>query len=55
MPIDDLAAIFGTASDAFSQLRLVDDDAVRLFGLFLTVFVRGLRALTDDEDAEHSE
>ena len=55
VPIDDLAAIFGTASDAFSQLRLVDDDAVRLFGLFLTVFVRGLRALTDDEDAGRTE
>ncbi len=49
IPVDDLAAIFGIASDGFSQARLIDDDAARLFEAFLAIFVRGLQAMLDDK------
>jgi AcrR family transcriptional regulator len=49
LPVVDLASIFGITSDAFSQAALVDKDAPRLYEQFLAVFVRGLRALTDED------
>jgi len=52
IPAEDVAGIFGIASDGFSQARLIDDDATRLFELFLGIFIRGLQAMTDDLVAE---
>ncbi|HEY3833208.1 MAG TPA: TetR family transcriptional regulator [Acidimicrobiia bacterium] len=49
--IEDLAGIFGIASDGFSQARLIDDDAARLFELFLSIFIRGLQAMIDEQTA----
>jgi AcrR family transcriptional regulator len=46
--VDDLASIFGIASDGFSQARLVDDDAARVFEIFLGILIRGLQAMNDD-------
>ena len=43
--VDDLAAIFGIASDGFSQPRLVDDDTPRVFEIFLNILIRGLQAI----------
>jgi AcrR family transcriptional regulator len=52
IPAEDIAGIFGIASDGFSQARLIDDDATRLFELFLGIFIRGLQAMTDEQTAE---
>jgi AcrR family transcriptional regulator len=50
IPVEDLAGIFGIASDGFSQARLIDDDATRLFELFLGILIRGLQAMLDDQE-----
>jgi AcrR family transcriptional regulator len=52
IPAEDLAGIFGIASDGFSQARLIDDDATRLFELFLGIFIRGLHAMSDEQSAK---
>jgi len=46
LPIDDLAAIFGTTSDGFAQVQLIDPDAARLYGLTIDLLVRGIRSYT---------
>jgi AcrR family transcriptional regulator len=46
--IDDLAAVFGITSDGFSQARLIDDDAARIYEIFLGILIRGLQAMNDD-------
>jgi AcrR family transcriptional regulator len=51
LPIDaeDLAAVFGTSSDAFAQLALVDPDAARQYGILLDLVVRGLQSHRSDQ------
>jgi AcrR family transcriptional regulator len=51
LPIDAdrLAAVFGTSSDGFSLMALVDPDAARDYGLLLDLVVRGLRTLADEQ------
>ena len=46
---DQLAAVFGTSSDGFSQMALVDPDAASHYGLLLDLVVRGLRTLADEQ------
>lgn len=41
LPVEDLAGIFGIASDGFAQAALIDPDATRLFALFLDLVMRG--------------
>lgn len=50
LPVDAerLAAIFGTSSDGFAQMALIDPDAVDQYGLLLDLVVRGLRSLAED-------
>jgi AcrR family transcriptional regulator len=48
LPPEDLAAVFGTASDGFAQAALLDPDATRLYGVFLTLMIRGMLALSED-------
>ncbi len=50
LPVDaeQLAAVFGTSSDAFAQLALIDPDAVAQYQLLLELLMRGLRSLTED-------
>jgi len=48
--VDDLAGIFGTVSDGFAQLLLIDPDAARLFGLTLDLLVRGARSYGDQPE-----
>jgi AcrR family transcriptional regulator len=48
LPPDDLAAVFGTASDGFAEAALFDPDATRLWGVFLTLIIRGLHAMAED-------
>jgi AcrR family transcriptional regulator len=48
IPAEDLAAVFGTASDGFAQMALLDSDAARLYGLLVDLVVRGLRTYTDE-------
>lgn len=43
LPVEDLAAIFSIASDAFAQAALIDPDAVRVFRLFLDLVMRGVQ------------
>jgi AcrR family transcriptional regulator len=53
---DDMAAVFGITSDAFSQLRLVDEkNAGRLYELCLGILVRGLQAMTADDSSTSSD
>jgi hypothetical protein len=44
LPIQDLAAIFGIASDGFAQSALIDPDAGRLFGVLVDLVLRGLQS-----------
>jgi AcrR family transcriptional regulator len=44
LPIEDLAGVFGIASDGFAQATLIDPDVARLFGLTLDLLVRGIRS-----------
>ncbi len=44
IPAEDLAAVFGIASDGFAQTALFDPDAARLFGVLLDLVVRGIRS-----------
>jgi AcrR family transcriptional regulator len=50
LPVDaeQLAAVFGTSSDAFAQMALIDPDAVEQYQLLLELVMRGLRSLTED-------
>ena len=50
IPADDVAAILGIASDGFAQAAMIDADAARLFGIFLDLVTRGLRASTTDSE-----
>jgi AcrR family transcriptional regulator len=49
LPVDDLAAVFGTASDGFALMLLFDPDAARQYGLLLELVVRGLRSLVEEQ------
>ncbi len=51
IPAEDLAAVFGTASDGFAQAALFDPDAARLYGVFLLLITRGMQALTEEAPA----
>jgi AcrR family transcriptional regulator len=45
---DRLAAVFGTSSDGFAQMALIDPDAASQYGLLLELVMRGLRSLADE-------
>jgi AcrR family transcriptional regulator len=42
LPVEDLAGVFGIASDGFAQAALIDPDASRLFGVLIDLMLRGL-------------
>jgi AcrR family transcriptional regulator len=44
LPVEDLAAVFGTVSDGFAQAMLFDPDAGRLFGVCLDLILRGMQS-----------
>jgi AcrR family transcriptional regulator len=46
---EDLAAVFGTASDGFAQMLLFDANAARQYGLLLELVTRGLRSLVEEQ------
>jgi len=48
LPAADVAAVFATASDGFAQAALIDPDATRLWGVFLTLIIKGLQSLLDE-------
>jgi AcrR family transcriptional regulator len=53
LPVDaeELAAVFGTSSDGFSLMALVDPDVSAQYGLLLDLVVRGLRSLADESES----
>ena len=52
--VDQLAAVFGTSSDGFAQMALVDPDAAEQYGLLLDLVVRGLQSLAGSSTAPGS-
>jgi len=48
LPVEDLATVFGIASDGFAQALLVDPQAARLFGVFLELVIRGVLSRSQD-------
>jgi AcrR family transcriptional regulator len=48
VPFEDIAAIFGIASDGFAEAMLINPDAGRLFGMLIDLIVRGLNSYSDD-------
>jgi hypothetical protein len=44
LPIEDLAGVFGIASDGFAQAALIDPGATRLFALALDLITRGIQS-----------
>jgi AcrR family transcriptional regulator len=51
LPVDaeDLAAVFGTSSDGFALMALVDPDVADQYGLLVDLVTRGLRDLADEK------
>jgi AcrR family transcriptional regulator len=52
LPVDaeDLAAVFGTSSDGFALMALVDPDVADQYGLLVDLVTRGLRDLADEQE-----
>ena len=48
LPADDLAAVFGIASDGFAVAALIDPDTARLFGVMLDFLVRGVSSYVNE-------
>jgi AcrR family transcriptional regulator len=55
IPADDLAAVFGIASDGFAQAALLDPEAARQFGVLLDLVVRGIRSYADGGKSVHTD
>jgi AcrR family transcriptional regulator len=55
LPVEDVALVFGIASDGFAQATLFDPDAGRLFGVFLDLIMRGLQSYAAETDDRHGQ
>jgi AcrR family transcriptional regulator len=55
VPVEDLAAVFGIASDGFAQAALLQPDAGRLFGVLLDLVMRGVASYEAEGGQEPQE
>jgi AcrR family transcriptional regulator len=55
LPVEDVAGVFGVASDGFAQAALIDPDASRLFGILIDLVTRGLESYGAETDTRQSE
>jgi AcrR family transcriptional regulator len=54
LPVEDLAALFGIASDGFAQAALIDPDSGRLFGVLIDLVLRGMQSYEAEADQHRS-